>query len=301
MKISVGVPCHNEEKNIRRVIESVLGQEGAGVEVGEVIVVASGCTDQTADIVNECASNDARVKLILEPERRGKPSAVNIIFKEAKNEIIVMTDGDLRPEKDAFSKLLPHFENPNCGIVGGYPLPINGGKGFWGHTADLMWDMHHVQFSRDADSGKLTRVSGYLYAIRKGIVDAIPKDAVNEDSYLAWMVKSKGYSVEYEPGAKVYIKNPDNKKDFIGQRRRVAFGHFNKKEYEVATMSLADNLKIIFSSKFFWKNPFYSFGAFLLESYARHLAKKDIKSGKGHTNWKKIDSSKEWGDESWRK
>ena len=53
IRCSVGITAHNEEKNIGKLLEALLGQELEQVEISEMIVVASGCTDRTCDVVRE--------------------------------------------------------------------------------------------------------------------------------------------------------------------------------------------------------------------------------------------------------
>ena len=49
---TVGVFAHNEEANIGQLLEIMLQQELEQVEIREIIVVSSGSTDQTDEIVH---------------------------------------------------------------------------------------------------------------------------------------------------------------------------------------------------------------------------------------------------------
>jgi glycosyltransferase involved in cell wall biosynthesis len=49
IRCSVGITAHNEEANIGRLLDAMLNQHLDEVEIAEIIVVASGCTDNTAD------------------------------------------------------------------------------------------------------------------------------------------------------------------------------------------------------------------------------------------------------------
>ena len=48
---SVGVMAYNEEANIGRTLEAILNQTHAKTALTEIIVVASGCTDNTVAVV----------------------------------------------------------------------------------------------------------------------------------------------------------------------------------------------------------------------------------------------------------
>ena len=78
MRVSVAVPAYNEERNIGLLIDSLRAQKTRRAEIVEIVVVASGCTDGTADIVRERQKRRGTpVRLIVEPTRRGKVAAIN--------------------------------------------------------------------------------------------------------------------------------------------------------------------------------------------------------------------------------
>ena len=64
IRCSVGITAHNEEANIGQLLDAMLSQELSQVEIGEIIVVASGCTDRTTEIVREYAKRDSRIRLL---------------------------------------------------------------------------------------------------------------------------------------------------------------------------------------------------------------------------------------------
>jgi len=56
LRCSVGVTAYNEEANIGRLLDALLNQHLHDVEISEIIVVASGCTDNTIPIVESIAA-----------------------------------------------------------------------------------------------------------------------------------------------------------------------------------------------------------------------------------------------------
>ena len=88
-KVSVIIPAHNEEATIAEVIgECVKGLEILGTE-GEVIVSASGCTDNTAE-----AAEQAGASVLLAPI--GKGAAIKAGLKSADGEVVCLIDGDIQ-------------------------------------------------------------------------------------------------------------------------------------------------------------------------------------------------------------
>jgi glycosyltransferase involved in cell wall biosynthesis len=73
---SVVIPCHNEEMNVRRLIDALVRAYDAYIH--EIIVVDDNSTDGTAAVVREAAAADPRVRLI----RRTPPSGVGRALRD---------------------------------------------------------------------------------------------------------------------------------------------------------------------------------------------------------------------------
>src|SRR5690349_10962398 len=80
---SVGIMAYNEAANIAKAIESVIGQSLATATIREVIVVASGCTDNTVAVVSELMRHEDRIRLIVQERREGKAAAINLFLGTA--------------------------------------------------------------------------------------------------------------------------------------------------------------------------------------------------------------------------
>ena len=61
LQCSIGVTAYNEETNIGHLLAALLDQHLHSVEIAEIIVVASACTDRTVPIVAEYMAQDGRV------------------------------------------------------------------------------------------------------------------------------------------------------------------------------------------------------------------------------------------------
>lgn len=93
-RISVVIPCHNEEDGIRAVMEQMPSI------VDEVVVVDNCSTDRTADIARELGC-----RVIFEG-RKGYGRAYKTGFAKAKGDIIVTMDGDGTYPPDSIPLLL---------------------------------------------------------------------------------------------------------------------------------------------------------------------------------------------------
>lgn len=110
--ISVIVPAYNEERLLSFCLEALKNQEYMGDY--EIIVVDNGSADKTAKIAEEYG-----VKVISEP-RRGIGNALRKGCKEARGEIIAITNADTIVSPDWLARIeTEFFLNPDVVAVGG--------------------------------------------------------------------------------------------------------------------------------------------------------------------------------------
>ena len=144
-KASLGIMAYNEEANIHRLLSAALDQKFYRDELSEIFVVASGCTDGTEEIVKDFAKRDSRIKLLVQARREGKASAINLFLEYASGDIIILESGDTVPEPETLQRLIEPFIDPNVGMTGAHPIPVNSKDTFVGFVVILIQPngMHH--------------------------------------------------------------------------------------------------------------------------------------------------------------
>jgi poly-beta-1,6-N-acetyl-D-glucosamine synthase len=273
LAFSVGVMAYNEQANIAAALISILGQELVTGQLAELIVVASGCQDRTADIVAGFCARDERVRLIEQERREGKASAINLFISVARAPVLVMVSADVIVESGTFDALLHHFSDPAVGMVGGHPMPVNGEASFLGHAVHLQWRLHD-RIARE--SPKL----GEIVAFRN-VVPSIPLDTAVDEISIQALIHQLGYRLVYEPQAVVYNRGPATVGDFLRQRRRIYAGHLRVREqqsYSAPTMSIWRAARALCGSGSFTtpRSVLWTLGAVGLEGTARALGAYDV-------------------------
>jgi hypothetical protein len=273
LSCSVGIMAYNEEANIAAAIETILGQRLTVGSITELIVVASGCEDRTAEIVREIADRDPRVRLIEQARREGKAAAINLFIGAARSPIALMVSADVLLEDGTMDALLRHFEDPGVGMVGGHPTPVNAETTFLGHAVHLQWRLHD-RMARE--SPKL----GEIVAFRN-VVPGIPLDTAVDEISIQALITQLGYRLVYEPQAVVYNRGPTTVPDFLRQRRRIYAGHLSVRErqgYEASTMSVWRVARALVGSGSFGtpRAALWSIGTVGLEATARGLGHYDV-------------------------
>lgn len=267
IRVSVGVTAHNEEANIGRLLEALLEQHLHEVEITEIIVVASGCTDRTVEIVREYMQVDPRIKLIVQERREGKTSAVNVFLQHAKEEICVLESGDTLPHENAIERMGRMFRDPKVGMVGAHKVPVNTPDHIAGLLTHLRLRLEHQLCL------EIPRL-GELIAFRK-VFDRIPPDVSMDEAFVEALVVQRGLQVRYAPDAIVYNTGPTSIREFIRQRRRNHAGHLylkHKYGYKVASLDNARILRIALREVWGAIRFIYMLGLLaVLEAWARLL------------------------------
>ncbi len=287
---SLGITAYNEEANIGKLLKRVQESRFNVVDLTEIIVVISGCTDNTERIVRQFAAADPRIDLLIQETREGKASAINLFMRHATEKVLLLSSADLLPDYDAIEKLVAPLADPEIGMTSCRPVPVNDPTTFMGFGVHLLWDLHHQINLHGFKAGEMT-------AFRK-VFERIPYHTAVDEASVEPVVRGQGYKVCYVPEAIVYNKGPENVDDFLRQRRRIYAGHLdvqNMLGYAVSTMSGGKVLKLFLKELDWQPKPFiWSWSFAFLEAYGRFLGWRDYKKGdKNHTVWEIATTTKE--------
>lgn len=282
IRCSVGITAHNEAANIGKLLQAMLTQQLDTVEITEIIVVASGCTDRTCDIVREFEPRDPRVKLLEQVKREGKTSAINLFLQNAREDICVIESGDTLPGPTTIENLVRLFADPTVGMTGAQKIPTNVPEHIVGYMSHMRLELEHQLCL------EIPRL-GELIAFRK-VFTVLPPDVAMDEAFVEALVIRRGLQVRYAPDAVVYNTGPETLGEFIMQRRRNHAGHLHlvhKYGYRVSSM---DNLRV---SRIAWQEIWNAFRLIytlitlaLIEGIARLLGTYDYYvKGRKHEVW----------------
>lgn len=240
VRVSVGIPAYNEEKTIAQLLNAILNHPMNDILLKEIIVDASGSTDNTEAKVIKIAHADSRVKLISKKERSGKASALNAILRRATGDVVLFIDGDVILGRDSIPILMrPLLHDQGIGISSGNVMPIKGERGVFTFASHFIRELHHELCCCLISRGLVPKVNGTFYAIRKKILNHFPLYVISDDEYASWRAQSKGYKIAYTPGAVAYTEDPSSFQDIIKWQRRIMVGQLYIKKhfgYPVPTM-----------------------------------------------------------------
>ena len=116
MKLSIIIPCFNEEKYIEEVIDSINSQK---IEDKEIIVVNDASTDATKEKLTKL-KNDKKIDTLIHHEiNLGKGGAVRSALKKTLGDMIIIQDADLEYNPKDFFKLIKPIVDGKADVVYG--------------------------------------------------------------------------------------------------------------------------------------------------------------------------------------
>lgn len=128
--VSVLVPARDEAARIGGCVRSVLASRGVRCEL---LVLDDASLDGTADAARAAAGGDLRLRVLrgrpLPPGWLGKPHACARLADEARGEVLVFVDADVRLDPDGLAATVAQLAAGPFDLVSPYPRQVAEGPG----------------------------------------------------------------------------------------------------------------------------------------------------------------------------
>ncbi len=218
MKISILIPCHNEEASIGACVQSCLDQTR---KPDEILVVNDGSTDGTKEILE---SFGRQIRVVSVPVATGNKShAQELGLKFVTGDVFIATDGDTKLDPDFVKHIEEDFTTyPELTAVGGYVRSLahnwlTACRAFEYAVGQNLHKLaqHHLDF--------LFVIPGAAGAFRtKDFFDHITfeHDTLTEDLDFTYRLHMQGLKIFYDRRAVVFTQDPQTLHSYINQMRR---------------------------------------------------------------------------------
>ncbi len=238
MTISLLIPCHNEERAIRKSILSWLRQTRPA---DQIVVVDDSSTDRTPEILKEF---EQYITIIRTPQNLGNKSyAQEYGLQFITGEVFISTDADTLLKEDFIELIEKDFDDPKVAAVGGYVKSL---KNNWLTRHRAFEYAIGQNFHKVAQSyiNFIPVIPGAAGAFRTEIFKrflTFDHDTITEDLDFTYKLHKKKFRIHYDRQAIVYTQDPATLHCYINQMRRWFGGGWQNlmKHYAIAMHPVA--------------------------------------------------------------
>ena len=224
--VSILIAAYNEQEVIKEKVMSIINSNFSSSKM-EIIIGSDCSTDNTNEIISELAKNYSFLNAKIFTERSGKSAVVNKLVKQAKNEILILTDANIIFSKNTIQSLIRHFKNSKIGLVDSNMVNI-GIKKSGISLQEKTYISSEVKF-KHAESkllGMLMGPFGGCFAIRKSLFIPIPENFMVDDFFVCMNILKNGNLAINDLDAVVYEDVSNQISEEFRRKRRISMGNF---------------------------------------------------------------------------
>ena len=201
-RLSVVVPCYNEELRLPRTIEQIERYLGSRGDRYELILVDDGSADGTRRAMEEAAARNKSIRIVALPVNRGKGRALAEGVRVSRGDYVLVTDADLSTPIEELPKL-------EAALAAGAGVAI-GSRAIKGSRVELSQPIYRVLMGKafniivqlvllpgiwDTQCGfKLFRGD-----IARDVFEGLTTDGFGYDPEVLYLAKKKGVRIAEVP------------------------------------------------------------------------------------------------------
>jgi cellulose synthase/poly-beta-1,6-N-acetylglucosamine synthase-like glycosyltransferase len=224
--VSVLMVVHNEEKVIRKKIESLFASDYPA-NLFEVLVGSDDSDDNTTMILYELEKKFPSLRVISFKNRIGKQAAINTLSSDSKGDILLITDANVFPETNCITALVKNFSDNSVGLTDS--RLINTGIKKDGIALPEVTYISIESKLKNIEGrlwGKMMGPFGGFYAVRRECYEPNPGNILADDFRICMNVIRKGRRAISDTKAIVYEDVPNNLRDEFNRKMRISAGNF---------------------------------------------------------------------------
>jgi poly-beta-1,6-N-acetyl-D-glucosamine synthase len=217
--VTLVVAAYNEESFIEEKIQNSLSLHYPADKL-QFVFVSEGSTDRTPELI----ARYPQIRLLHQPERRGKIAAIDRAMHEINTEIVVFTDANTFLNKEALTNICRHYADPKVGAVSGEKrvhiddvADATAGEGFY-------WKYESKLKTWDSELYSVVGAAGELFSVRTALFEPVPSDTILDDFMISLRIAEKGYRIVYEPTAYAVETGSESIPEELKRKIRIAAG-----------------------------------------------------------------------------
>jgi cellulose synthase/poly-beta-1,6-N-acetylglucosamine synthase-like glycosyltransferase len=189
----------------------------------DILFITDGSYDNTPSIVR----NYNRIRLLHEPERKGKAAAMNRAVNYVKTPIVIFCDANTLLNKNCIREITKHYDDPKVGGVAGEKVIFSSGKGKAAAAGEgLYWKYESALKKLDAELYSVVGAAGELFSVRTALYEPVKEGTIIEDFVLSLRICIRGYVIKYEPNAYAMETGSASMREEQKRKVRISAGAF---------------------------------------------------------------------------
>lgn len=229
-RISVLIPCHNEERVVASILEALLKADYPQDKL-RIVPINDRSTDATREIMDRFAASfpNRVVPLHRSGGQPGKAAALQDALQDIDEDVILVFDADYLPGRDLIKRLAAPFLDPQVGAVMGRVVPVNTPRNLLTRLLDLeRAGGYQVDQQARMNLRLIAQYGGTVGGVRVSALDAVGgwrEDSLAEDTDITFRLVLGGWKIAYSNRYECYEEVPETWPVRIRQIMRWARGH----------------------------------------------------------------------------
>jgi biofilm PGA synthesis N-glycosyltransferase PgaC len=215
--VSICLPVHNGAGFLRAKIASLLAQDYPADRV-EILIYCDGCTDETEAIARALAAEAApdRIRVLVEPRRLGKPTAINAVRAAARGTLILLNDVRQPLSPNTIAALAAPLADPAVGCTTGN-LVLSGGRG-----SGVYWRYEKWIRRQESRFRGVVGMTGAISMVRREELSELPADIILDDVWIPMQLGLAGKRVVFVDEAEAADSDFEDDREFKRKVRTLA-------------------------------------------------------------------------------
>ncbi len=163
-KLSIIIPCFNEQPNLRLVTDPVGRQLDEYPQSSEIVLVDDGSTDGSWALIQQLRKEDGRIKGIRLSRNFGKEAAIAAGLAHAEGDLVILMDADLQHPPELIPRMIEIWRHNDVEIV----EAVKQSRGDEGSIKNIFSRLFYVLFNKMAHLD-LRNASDYKLLSRKAL------------------------------------------------------------------------------------------------------------------------------------
>ncbi len=216
------VSAYNEADFIEYKIQNSLGLDYPRSKL-KLIFITDGSTDATGEII----LRHREIKLLHQPERKGKVAAMNRSIQFVETPYVIFSDANTLLNKSCIREIVKHYADPRVGGVAGEKKIISREKDkAAGAGEGLYWKYESFLKKLDSEFYSVVGAAGELFSMKTSLFHVAAEDTIIEDFVQSLQICMDGYVIRYEPDAYAEETSSASMREEQKRKVRIAAGAF---------------------------------------------------------------------------